>query len=370
MHIIVGLEAGGAETMLRRLIENSDQKKNQIVSLTAIGSLGRELVANGYAVHALEMGPTSFCRGCYRLWKIIRQSHPDVIQTWMYHSDLLGGLIGRLAGVRNIVWNVRNTQIPQQSFSVTGFVVRLCALLSHFIPRSIICCAHSGLKTHMALGYNRKRMVVIPNGYDLKAWSLPSKSKSDIRLEYGLPLDVMIVGIVGRFDPLKGYDYFIEAAGFVAAQSSKQYIFVMVGRNVDEHNVYLQSMITSKGAEAKFILMGERKDVSSIMYALDVLCLSSKAEGFPNVVAESMLMQVPCVVTDVGDAAQIVGNTGKVVPPCEPHALAEAILEFEDMGSYKRHEMGVAARQRIVANYDIKVVAQHYSELYEWKDKK
>jgi glycosyltransferase involved in cell wall biosynthesis len=367
MHVIVGLETGGAETMLHRLVNAMHEHTHIVVSLTAVGPLGQELMTSGHAVHALGMRLPTAWKAIARLWQLIRGHRPDVIQTWMYHADLVGGVVGRLAGVRNIVWNVRNTEIPQSRLSATGVVIRLCAALSRWVPRAIACCAHAGLDSHAALGYSRERMVVIPNGYDIHAWQIPTKSRCEIRSSYGLPCEAFIVGIVGRFDPLKGHDTFVDAAGRMVKRSDNKLLFVMVGRHVDEDNEKLRQLIADTGGNARFKLLGERRDIAQIMFSLDVYCLSSKAEGFPNVVAEAMLMQVPCVVTDVGDASRIVGSTGKVVPPGQPAALADALLAFEGLADQERQDMGRAARQRIVDNYDIEVIAQRYANLYEYR---
>ena len=147
---------------------------------------------------------------------MIRNIKPNVVQTWMYHADLIGGIASFLAGFNNIIWNVRNTEIPQRAFSRTGLVIRLCALLSRFIPQKIICCAYSAMKSHKKLGYDPKRMIVIPNGFDIQKWSMPTLNKSIIRETFRLPLDTFIIGIVGRYDPLKGYDQFIKAASIMA----------------------------------------------------------------------------------------------------------------------------------------------------------
>ncbi len=367
MHVIVGLETGGAESMLCRLVTNMPNHSHTIVSLTNIGSIGRDLVAKGYTINALCAKPSTIIYAFFRLWRLIRRDQPDVIQTWMYHADLLGGLAGRLAGISNVIWNIRNTEIPQRSISVTGLVVRLCAMLSRTIPKSIICCSRAGVKSHAMLGFDHNRMIVIPNGFDTKFFMPPLQSKKAIRSLLGLPHDSFIIGIVGRFDPLKGHDNFVEAAGIIAAQRTKNYNFLMVGRDIDCHNSKLNSIILKKGGQAKFILLGERKDIPNIMYSLDVLCLASKAEGFPNVVAEAMLMQVPCVVTDVGDAALIVGQAGRVVPPCNPHALAKTLMDLELMPHGDLQAIGFAARRRVVDSFGIHTAVKRYEEVYSLK---
>ena len=355
--------------MLKRLIQSSQSQGDychNVISLTTFGEVGRYLKSIGIQVYELKMKsvldvPSAF----FRLIRLIKSIKPDVVQTWMYHADLLGGIASRFAGIHNIFWNIRNTEIPQRTISKTSLIIRICALLSRTIPRKIICCAHAGVTSHAKLGYDVKRMLVIPNGFDICSWSLPTQSRYKIRETYGFPVDSFIVGTVGRFDSLKGYDVLIEAGSLIAKSSRRPFLFLMVGRNVNNQNFDLLKLIERKGGQANFRLLGEREDISQIMYALDVYCLSSKAEGFPNVVAEAMLMETPCVVTDVGDAARIVGSLGKVVSPRDPSRLAEALLEMERMSKNELKDIGRNSRKQIANNYDIEAIAQVYKWHYE-----
>jgi glycosyltransferase involved in cell wall biosynthesis len=366
-HLIVGLDAGGAEKMLFRLVSALPHHKHVVVSLTGIGLVGKQLIDSGHNVHAVDLKLFNTCFALISLWRLIKQYRPDVLQTWMYHSDLLGGMVGRLAGIRNVVWNVRNTEIPQKKFSVTGFIVKLCALFSYVLPRTIVCCSTASLISHVKLGYRRDRMRFIPNGYDVQNSALPSKSKEELKKFYLLPSNAFVIGTVGRYDRLKGYEVFIEAAAKLTELFSQKLLFVMVGRGVDENNIELNKLIKDKGGNAQFKLMGERKDIESIMYMFDVFCLASHAEGFPNVVAEAMLMQVPCVVTDVGDARVIVGTTGVVVKPGQSTALSDALLSLTMLSDNQRTDIGRDARRRIMKKFDINVVALQYAKIYEGK---
>jgi glycosyltransferase involved in cell wall biosynthesis len=364
LHVITGLETGGAEGMLSRLIREMPTHIHLVVSLTNLGAVGKNLAASGYSVHALDIRPGTSLRAALQLWNIIRINKPDVIQTWMYHSDFIGGVIGRLAGVKNIIWNVRNTNIPQGIFSSTNFIIIICVALSKFIPRAIIYCSNAGLNHHVSKGYRNNRMLVIPNGFNVHP-PQPSLSTQDlIRSELGVLESSFLVGIVGRFDPLKGYDIFIKAAGRIASTYSPHFVFIMVGRNVDESNYELNDLIKKHGGSAKFILMGEQNRISQLMTIFDIFCLSSLSEGFPNVVAEAMLAGTPCVVTDVGDAKLIVGSTGIVVPPNNPNAIAQAMIKLFIVGHAKRLEMGLAARKRIIDHFNISDIALQYENIY------
>lgn len=349
--------------MLVRLIRGMPQHTHVVITLRERGTLGEFLIENGYKVYVLNLLASNSFYALPRLCSLIRRESPEVVQTWMYHADLIGGLMARLAGVKKIVWNVRNTEIPQGHLSMTSIIVWLCAVISTWLPKAIICCAHAGLEVHTSLGYKRHKMRVIPNGYDISEWQPKGVDRWEVRKANGLPRDAFIVGIVGRYDTLKGYDVFIEAAALINKVIHNA-IFLMIGRHVDPSNVELRSLIQSRGGEAVFRLLGERSDVSQLMSTMDVYCLSSRAEGFPNVVAEAMLMQVTCVVTNVGDAAQIVGPTGYVVPPGEPDAIAAAVCRLQRMGQERRRIAGEAARKHIINHYGIEVVSKQYQQVY------
>lgn len=350
--------------MLTRLVNAMRLHTHIVISLTTGGAYAEKLETSGHTVYLLGLKVSTAWRALPRLWWLIWRESPHVVQTWMYHSDFLGGMIARFAGVKSVIWNVRNSEIPQKSISITGVIIRLCAALSSLIPQAIVCCAHAGLERHAKLGYARSRMLVIPNGYDFRKWREKTISRDKARSDLKIPSAAFVIGTVGRFDSLKGYDVLIAASKHIAKHVPRA-IFLLVGRDLDSNNLKLQTLIKRNGGGAVFRLLGERTDIASIMSSIDVYCLPSNAEGFPNSVAEAMLMQVPCVVTDVGDASRIVGSTGKVVPPRDPVALAQAIISIERMGEKARRTKGKDARQRIVDNYDINEVARNYARLYE-----
>lgn len=365
LHIIGSLERGGAEAMLSRLMSAMHGDLHCVISLTKLGPLGEQFIASGYDVHALNIRKRSFLLALLTLWKHIRVFKPNVIQTWMYHSDLLGGIVGRLAGISNVIWNIRNTEIPQSKFSKTYFIIRICALLSNYVPRKIICCADSAKWHHERLGYCKEKMIVIPNGYQVNSDLPGSQEILSMRQSLGITPDILIIGAVGRFDLIKGYDIFIEAANFLDKSFEGQILFLMVGREMTNENPLLKKLISEKGGDANFMMIGERNDVSRLISTLDIFCLSSRSEGFPNVLAEAMLMQVPCVVTDVGDSRKIVGKYGIVVKRNDPRELANGILKFLNMSREQRKYFGSSGRDTIIKNYSIDSVANAYSETYK-----
>lgn len=363
MHVIVGLEVGGAEHMLCRLVI-AQQKYWQCmtVSLTDIGPLGVSLSNAGVEVQALGVrSPVGLLMAVWRLRKLIRKFKPDVVQTWMPHGDLIGGLAARLEGVRNVVWGIRATTMVGASLA-TRVIRRLCAVLSHIIPTHIVSAAQASQRAHIALGYDAARMSVIPNGFDVLRFKPDSLARQLLRKEWCLDDNQVLIGHVGRWDAAKDHLGFIKAAGGLANEI-EACRFIMLGLNIDENNENLIQAIRDTRCPERFLLLGERSDVPSCLAAIDIFCLSSKTEGFPNVVGEAMACGVPCVVTDVGDASLIVGDTGWVVPKENTPALTDALCAATLMPSTERQALGLQARERILSEFSMNRSVERFSAL-------
>jgi len=352
--------------MLSRFVIGSENVENIIISLTTLGPIGDNLKKKSFRVYSLNINIFNFFYKIFYLIKLIKKINPDVVQTWMYHSDFIGGLAAKIAGVKKIFWNIRNTEIPQKAFSRTGFIIRICALLSAYIPNKIICCAFSALDKHSALGYSRSKMVVIPNGYQ-KTYGEKFNKRHEVRKKLGLSSDVLVIGVVGRYDFLKGYDILISAASLFSKSYQGDFLFVCVGRHIDQNNTELMELLNCIGLKNNFLLMGEISNVEEIYSAMDFHCLPSRSEGFPNVVAEAMLCRLPCVVTDVGDASRIIGKTGIVVESKNVESLATGLLSMSEFSFEKRKELGVLARNQILENYEIGKIISQYMSIYEIK---
>jgi glycosyltransferase involved in cell wall biosynthesis len=368
LHIIIGLNAGGAELMLMRLINSHRGNPgfhHSVVSLTQVGRVGDQLREAGVDVRVLGMHSVlDIPRVLWQLVWIIRANCPDIVQTWMYHADLLGGLAARLAGRGCIVWGVRSTAIPQGMWSLTYWLVRLCAVGSYVIPHGIICCAKSAKEAHLKLGYMARKMSVIPNGYDFSQFDGQLHTRFKVRQELGFQPDEIVIGTVGRFDPLKDFHNFVAAASQLSAkrQNTK---YLMVGRNIDWANPVLRGWIESEGLANKFRLVGEQSDVPYFLSALDIFCLSSANEAFPNVVVEAMAMGLPCVVTCAGDAAEILGDDDFVVPVKDAALLSKALLQMCDLGRDQRAKLGRLNAEKVRAGYGIESIRKQYEAAYD-----
>jgi len=368
VHVIIGLDIGGAELTLKRLIESHRANANYqhtVISLTNIGKVGLQLQAADLEVHALNMrSALGVPHVFWQLVRLIRTARPDVVQTWMYHADLLGGLAARMAGNRNIIWGIRTTDVTAGGSRATAAVRQLCAWLSRMVPQTIVCAADASRRAHIAVGYDAARMVVVPNGFDLGRLVATPEQRDALRLQCGLGAGLVTVGYVGRFHRAKDQENFVRAAGLTARQHSNVR-FLMVGRDLDAKNTQLTQWISATGCADRFVLLGERADVPVCLAAMDFFCLSSRTEGFPNVVAEAMAMGLPCVVTDVGDAAMLVADTGVVVPKEDSAALARGINQLLALSPADRHQLGQQARARIHAEFSMARCTQRFEAIYQ-----
>jgi glycosyltransferase involved in cell wall biosynthesis len=368
LHIIVGLDSNGAERMLQRLIESHDgdpRFQHTVCSLTTQGKVGEQLLKRGVNVHALGMrSPAGMFRVIWRLVRLIREVRPDIVQTWMYHADFLGGVAARLAAHKRIIWGVRTTDISSAGSRMTVALARLCAWLSYSVPDSIVCAAEASRRSHISVGYDPSRMLVVPNGFDVSRLIATPEQVAALRKECFTKKDAIVIGCLGRFHPVKDHRSFVRAAGIVA-QRAPDVVFVMIGEGLDKANVALMGWIAETGYGDRFVLLGHRTDVPVCLASMDVFCMSSRTEGFPNVVGEAMAMGVPCVVTDVGDAAMLVADTGRTVPKEDPVALAEGLLELVQMTPDARKQLGMRARARIYSTFTMAHSRAQFEVLYQ-----
>lgn len=367
LHIITGLHTGGAETMLLRLVEQLRVDFEQhVISLTPPGPVAEKITELGVPVASLRMSRgTPDPTATLRLAVMIRRIRPAVVQTWMYHADLIGGLAARIAGLPLLAWNIRNNDLPiAGSTARTRLVASICARLSCRIPSRIVCCSEIARRTHVALGYDGSKFELIPNGFDLERFRPEPHARTAIRTELGIRPNTPLIGLVARLDPQKNHAGFFAAAGILHLRRPDVH-FVLAGRDVQTGNPQVAQWVRAAGVEDVTHLLGERRDVPQITAALDLATLTSSwGEAFPNVLGEAMACGVPCVTTDVGDASLIVGDTGRVVQPGDPKALAQAWEEILSLSTKERQTLGEAARARIAQHFEIGAVARRYAALY------
>ena len=365
LHVITGLEVGGAEMALYRLILafRDSQYTHTVIVLTPEGGMFRRFIDAGIKLIVLDFrrSPVS---SMLRLYRLMRTMRPDIVQTWLYHADFLGGLAARIAGIRNVIWGVRTTDVDGGCARATSYVRQACASLSRWIPHTIVCVAEAARRSHSLVGYDAGRMVVVANGFDLSVLISSQSQRSQLRAHCGFDDGDVVVGTLGRFNLDKDPENFVQAAGQLARRHA-QLRFLMVGKNLKTDNDELMRWIDATGYADRFVLLGERSDVVACLAAMDIFCLASRTEAFPNVVGEAMAMGLPCVATDVGDVGVLMADTGVLVPKADSAALAQGVAGVMALGPEDRAHMGQRGKDRIRATFSMSCVRNRFELIYE-----
>lgn len=369
VHIIMSLNIGGAELMLKRLVLHSHQKEkfeHIVITLTDLGVMGPELQNRGIRVYSLGMKslptlPLIFLK----LQRLLKEIQPDVVQTWMYHSDLLGGFAAKSLGIENIIWGIRNTELNTKENFSRKAMVKLCAKLSYTIPSQIACVANTAMNTHIKQGgYDASKMLVIPNGFDINKFKPNDMQRLELRNKLNIKSDELVIGNIGRFDPVKNHKNFIKAC-ISLLQKGYKFKVLLAGRDVDLNNPEISKLFKNNKLSKYFLFLGEIDDTPSFYNAIDVFCLCSYTEGFPNVLGEAMATEKVCLATDAGDAWDVLSNSGfridstsfaDIAIALETNVLNKALSNLNDIGN--------AARLSIVNSYSINKIVSQFEDLY------
>jgi len=369
VHVIAGLAQGGAEAVLFRLVEAQQGRwRTVVISLTDSGIYGPRIESLGAQVHSLGMarGRLSI-GGLRRLYRLLVDIRPDVVQTWMYHADLVGGAVARLAGCRNVVWGIRNSDLdPVLTTRATRVVARLCSAVSGVVPSAIISCSERAAQVHRAIGYRAEKMVIVPNGFDLGRFAPDPNARLAIRTAHAIAADDPLIGCVARWDPQKDHANLFRALALLRERGCVLRC-LLVGMGMEDGNPALRALIDRAAVRGQLILLGPRDDVPAVMNAIDLLVLpSAYGEAFPNVLAEAMACGTSCVATDVGDSRLIVGECGTVVPPRNASALADAI-EASLARPADRRRAAAGCRARIESRFALSVMVAAFERV--WTDR-
>jgi glycosyltransferase involved in cell wall biosynthesis len=355
LHLITSLERGGAQTMLTRLVLNLDRERFApvVVSLLDDGFHAAELAASGIPVMGLGMrrGMPS-PGGLMRLRRIVANERPALVQSWLYHADLLALFAG---GTTPLAWNIRCSTMAGDDTLRLRAILRALAWASRR-PAAVLVNSAAGQRFHAALGYHPRRWEVVPNGFDVELFRPDPRRRDEGRGRLGLGEAQTAIGMVARVDAMKDHATFLAAAVMVAAVRNDAR-FVLVGAGTE-------ALPIPPALEGRVQALGEMGAVNELLPALDLAVLASIGEGFPNVLGEAMACGVPCLASDVGDCAAIVAETGSVVPPGDARALADAMLAFIARGPAERAQLGRLARARVIAEYSIAAAARRYAAIY------
>ncbi len=353
-HIITSLDSGGAEKMLFKLL--IERKKNGycdiVISLKSHGVIQENFVKEGITVINLGInGLPSFFRSLYQMRYIIRDYDISLFQTWLYHADFFGSIIS-LIYRKKIIWNIR-CSVTRMKYT-TKLILSLLKVMSFYVPKKIIYASQSGKISHHEFGFDRSKAIVIPNGFDLQ-----NRIK-----HYKKEEDKFVVGSIGRFHQDKDYETLIKASAIVLTVNPKT-TFVLVGNDLDVENEELINLLGKYKVKSSFLLLGFQENVNDIYGMFDIYCSSSKSEGFPNVIGEAMMHEIPVVSTDAGDSKFLIGNAGEIVPIEDSQSLATAINNLISMSSIQRARIGKNGFLRISEHFKISEIMNKYNDLYK-----
>ena len=340
LHIITGLNTGGAEMMLYKLCAYRQNVDYHVISLTNIGPIGKKIQDLGVTVESLGLSKSPFSIiKFFKLIKMIKQLSPDLVQTWLYHADLIGGIAARLAG-KKVFWNIRQASVNRKLNKWhTVLTSRICGLLI-FIPQKVLSCTQTGIAEHAKIGYPKEKMQFVSNGFEVDQFKLGESRKK-------------VILHIGRFAPLKDHQSFIKLARSLHSEIP-EYEFHMYGDNVTVENPDLKDV-----TENYIKLMGRNDELYNIYPTASLLISTSLSEGFSNTIGEAMCCGTPVIATDVGDSRIIVNNPDFIVSPQNIKEMQQAVLKL-----LNSPPSPTSIRESITSRFDIKEVVKQYEELY------
>jgi len=324
LHIITGIGTGGAERVLHNILSKDNNNDHFIISLKKKNFIKTPYDFNRFKVIYLNLSIYNFVYKFFLLIYLIKKLNPSVIQTWMYHSDFFGGLASKLAGVKNIFWNIRNSTLDKNTKFSTKIVLKINSYLSYFIPKKIISCSNVAIKIHLSLGF-KKNFILIANGVEKEKNFKINKFKNILHLKK----NEFIMTYVGRWHDQKDFETLFKAL------KSLKYLFkqtnwkiLIAGYDLDQYNPVFYNLIKFNNLATEVKLVGQLKKVKDLYKISDLNLLSSSyGEAFPNVILEAMSHGVPCVATNVGETKYIISNYGWCVNAKEPYKFAKCISE-------------------------------------------
>jgi len=365
--LIRSLNIGGTERQLIELVKGLDSNHFDITVglFYNEGTLIEEIKSMPW-IHVVSLnksGRWDIIRFVLRFIKLLKSLQPDILYSFLPDANIAGLIAGRLSGVKRVVWGVRASNMDVSRYDwLARMSLRLSAFLSKF-PDAIIANSHAGKEFHRGIGYSTNRMMVIPNGICTDRFKPDYSAGLKVRDEWGIDEETITIGLIGRLDPMKDHATFLRAVK-IFNQEGCSVRFVCIGDGKGPCKSEIHSLCRTLGLNGSLIWAGEMEDMPSVYNAIDIVTSSSIGEGFPNVIGEAMACGVHCVVTDVGDSAIIVGETGVIVNPEDPQALADGWTSMLKRLNDKSYLIKKMARARIVSHYNSELFIKRTSKMF------
>ena len=368
-YIISNLNTGGAELSLKKIaIGLNNEFDFTVISLSGNGIIGSSLKDHGINVIILNsLTIWEFFPKLILLYKNLKNLNPDIVHTWMYHSDFFGGIISKMAGIKIVYWNIRNTEITNGTSLSTKFSAFLNIFLSYLLPTKIVLVSESSKIYHSKIGYCKRKMIVITNGYDSDFFKFNHEIRLDVRKKLLINESSIVIGSVGRFNKYKDHKTFIKAALIILDEinDSVDLKFIIIGKDISIKNLEIYNLLINTKYIKNFILLTTKKDIVNYYFAFDIFCLHSISEGFPNVLAEAMAVGLPCVSTNVGDSKLMLNNDTFIVLPKDIINLSKKLTKLILLDPKQRKQIGEHNRSRILINYSLDKLLNDYRKIYK-----
>lgn len=364
LFVTTGLGTGGAEHMLCKIIEAapSQQVQFMVVSLRDKGDFGARLCAAGIPFVCCELPKLDALWAMPRAIRQIKVFDPDVIQGWMYHGCFVATLFSWVLSKKPpVAWGIRQTLYDlSKERLLTRCIIWLQAKLSGSAAR-IVYNSELSRTQHRAVGFSNRFDEVLPNGFDLARYHPDDERRSKFRKLHSIGNDEILIGLVARLHPMKDHLNFFKAASIIA-KSLPNVRFVLAGAGTNWPSVH--EMLVDSGVADRVLCLGRFEYTEHLYPALDLVVLSSAwGEGWPNVLGEAMACGIPCVSTDVGASAEIIGEHGRIVPAADSLALANACIELLSSLS-KANGLAARLRKSIATRFDINEIAGRYVAIW------
>ncbi|MDF2691186.1 MAG: glycosyltransferase [Gammaproteobacteria bacterium] len=368
-HVITSLSSGGAQVLLYELLKNANHSKfdMEVVCLGKSGPIAELIAGLPCKITYLKANKVFPLLAAWRLFKIFKSARPDAVHTWMYHADFLGGLAAKMAGLRKIIWSIHHSDAANLK-TTTKWVMKLCARLSYYLPSKIVLTAKNAQSYHESYAYQTNKMTVISNAIDPEKFVRKTELRTATRQRLGIAENEFVWGSFTRFHPQKGLGVLLKAYSQVLQQSSQPSKLILAGFAMDSSNLELRELVEKYQLNDKVILLGEIQKVADYLPALDsLLSASISGETSPLIIMEAMSCELPCVVSKIGDCAEIIADSGYAVKANDANALAKAMTDMMGLSVEHRQALGQLARNRVLQHYHIKNMTSAYENLYSSK---
>ena len=359
LHIISGLDSGGAEKILIDIVTNDNTNTHYIASFKDEGIYKNEIIENNIYLKCLKINKYNFLIKIIIFGIYLIKIKPNIVLTWMYHADFLGGLIAKILFVPKIIWNIRNSTLDKNTKLTTKFMIKICSKLSYIIPNKIISCSEEAIKIHKNLKY-KNNFYLISNGVNINKFKRLNIRKNE---------NILNIGFAGRWHSQKNYPFFFESLSKLKNDyRSVEFKVFMAGNNINRGNTNLVGLINKHKLSNYIVLLNEIKDMPKFYNSIDVNVLTSSfGEAFPNVLAEAMSCETPCLSTDIGDSKKIIGDTGWIINQNDKKMFCDAILNIYDLKfkfSEKWEKLRYKSRLRIVSNFSQDKMIDNYNNIF------